>query len=181
MPLHPQVLPMIELLNESMAGISGSGAMEISTMREVPLAPLAENPTAVGDVENRRIPGPGGEIPIRIYTPEASGPLPLVMFFHGGGFVLCSLETHDELCRALCRDTAAVVVSVDYRLAPEARYPAAADDCYAALEWWPPPSAGKRCRWNPKPGGAPRMRRNSVPMARESPWPGTVRVVTWRR
>lgn len=135
MPLHPQVLPMIELLNESMAGISGSGAMEISTMREVPLAPLAENPTAVGDVENRRIPGPGGEIPIRIYTPEASGPLPLVMFFHGGGFVLCSLETHDELCRALCRDTAAVVVSVDYRLAPEARYPAAADDCYAALEW----------------------------------------------
>jgi acetyl esterase len=109
--------------------------MEVSTMREVPLAPLAENPTPVGDVENRRIPGPEAEIPIRIYTPEGQAPFPLIVFYHGGGFVLCSLETHDELCRAMCRDTGAMVVSVDYRLAPEARYPAAADDCYAALAW----------------------------------------------
>ena len=99
------------------------------------LAPPPANPTPVGRVEDRRIPGPAGEIPVRIYTPEGGGPFPLVAFFHGGGFVLCSLETHDELCRAMCRDAGAVVVSVDYRLAPEAKYPAAADDCYAATVW----------------------------------------------
>jgi acetyl esterase len=135
MPLHPQVLPMIELLNQSMAGLPATDVMEISTMREVSLAPPALNPTPVGRVEDRRIPGPAGEIPVRIYTPEGSGPFPLIAFFHGGGFVLCSLETHDELCRAMCRDAGAVVVSVDYRLAPEAKYPAAADDCYAATAW----------------------------------------------
>jgi acetyl esterase len=135
MPLHPQVLPMIELLNQSMAGLPATDVMEISTMREVSLAPPPLNPTPVGRVEDRRIPGPAGEIPVRIYTPEGSGPFPLIAFFHGGGFVLCSLETHDELCRAMCRDAGAVVVSVDYRLAPEAKYPAAADDCYAATAW----------------------------------------------
>jgi len=135
MPLHPQVLPMIELLNQSMAGLPATDVMEISTLREVSLVPPSPNPTPVGRVEDRRIPGPAGEIPVRIYTPEGSGPFPLVAFFHGGGFVLCSLETHDELCRSMCRDAGAVVVSVDYRLAPEARYPAAADDCYAATAW----------------------------------------------
>ena len=135
MPLHPQVEPMIELLNQSMAGLPATDVMEISTVREVSLAPPPLNPTPVGRVEDRRIPGPAGEIPVRIYTPEGSGPFPLVAFFHGGGFVLCSLETHDELCRAMCRDAGAVVVSVDYRLAPEAKYPAAADDCYAATVW----------------------------------------------
>jgi len=104
-------------------------------MREVALAPPGTSPSAVGKVVDRTVPGPAGAIPVRIYSPEGSGPFPLLMFFHGGGFVLCSLETHDELCRALCRDSEALVVSVDYRLAPEARYPAAADDCYAALAW----------------------------------------------
>jgi acetyl esterase len=135
MPLHPQVLPMIELLNQSMAGLPATDVMEISTVREVALVPPSPNPTPVARVEDRRIPGPAGEIPVRIYTPEGSAPFPLIVFFHGGGFVLCSLETHDELCRVLCRDSAAVVVSVDYRLAPEAKYPAAADDCFAAASW----------------------------------------------
>ena len=73
MPLHPQVLPMIELLNQSMAGLPTTDVMEISTMREVSLAPPALNPTPVGRVEDRRIPGPAGAIPVRIYTPEGSG------------------------------------------------------------------------------------------------------------
>lgn len=135
MPLHPQVLPLIDLLNQSMAGLPATDVMEISTIREVSLAPPSPNPTPVGRVEDRRIPGPAGEIPVRVYAPQGRGPFPLVAFFHGGGFVLCSLETHDELCRAICRDAGAVVVSVDYRLAPEAKYPAAADDCYAATAW----------------------------------------------
>lgn len=135
MPLDPQVLPVIELMNESMAGLSSTEVMEISTIREVQLIAPAGDPTPVGKVDDRRIPGPDAEIPLRIYTPEGSGAFPLVVFYHGGGFVLGSLETHDELCRAICRGSGAVVVSVDYRLAPENKYPAAPDDCYAALQW----------------------------------------------
>lgn len=134
MPLHPSVPPVLELLNASMQDLPRTDIGDIAMMREASLMPPGATPTAVGSVEDRRIPGPAGEIPVRIYRPEGA-PSGLVCFFHGGGFVLCSLETHDELCRTLCRDSAAVVVSVDYRLAPEHRYPAAADDCYAALAW----------------------------------------------
>jgi acetyl esterase len=89
----------------------------------------------VDKVENRTIPGPDGPIPVRIYTPTGSGPHPLLVFFHGGGFVICSLDSHDGLCRALANEAACVVMSVDYRLAPEAKFPAAPEDCYAATCW----------------------------------------------
>jgi acetyl esterase len=135
MPLHPSVPPVLELLNASIKDLPRTEIGDIAMMRESALALPVSTPTAVHRVEDRRIPGPAGEIPVRIYWPDAAGTPALVAFFHGGGFVMCSLETHDELCRALCRDTRAVVVSVDYRLAPEARYPAAADDCYVALAW----------------------------------------------
>ena len=74
-----------------------------------------------------------GGVPARVYRPETTGEIPTVVFFHGGGFVIGDLETHDGICRLLCRDLSAVVVSVDYRLAPEHPFPAAVDDCYAAL------------------------------------------------
>jgi acetyl esterase len=135
MPLHPNVIPVLEAMNANMASLPDVPVGEIAMLREQPVMPPAGTPTPVARVEDRRIPGPAGELPVRIYWPEASGVRPLIVFFHGGGFVLCSLETHDEVCRALCRDTEAVVVSVDYRLAPESKYPAAADDCYAALVW----------------------------------------------
>ena len=134
MPLHPSVPPVLEILNESMKDLPRTQIGDIAMMREASLMPPVSEPSAVGAVEDRRIPGPAGEIPVRIYRPDGA-PQGLVCFFHGGGFVMCNLETHDELCRALCRDTAAVVVSVDYRLAPEHPYPAAADDCFAALVW----------------------------------------------
>jgi len=86
-------------------------------------------------VEMREIPGPGGTVPIRIYTPEGTNPMPAIVYFHGGGFVLCSLDTHDSTCRELAVGTGSVVVSVDYRLAPEAKFPAAPEDCYAATRW----------------------------------------------
>ena len=77
-----------------------------------------------------------GGIPVRVYTPEnATAPAPAVVYFHGGGWVLCSLDTHDVICRAIARRAGAVVVSVDYRLAPEHKFPAAIDDCYAATCW----------------------------------------------
>jgi acetyl esterase len=90
----------------------------------------------VASVEDRRIPGPAGAIRVRVYAPErAARPLPLLVYFHGGGFVLCDLDTHDPTCRALAKRAGCVVVSVDYRLAPEARFPAAPEDCFAAARW----------------------------------------------
>jgi acetyl esterase len=92
-------------------------------------------PEAVAHVENRTIPGPAEEIPVRIYRPEARGNVGALVFYHGGGFVLCNLDTHDGTCRSLANAAGCAVVSVDYRLAPEHRFPAAPEDCYAALEW----------------------------------------------
>jgi len=90
----------------------------------------------VAHVEDRTVPGPGGAIPVRVYRPAtAATPAAALVWFHGGGWVIGSLDSHDGLCRALANKTDAVIVSVDYRLAPEARYPAAAEDCYAATRW----------------------------------------------
>jgi acetyl esterase/lipase len=92
----------------------------------------------VARVENREIPGPAGPIPIRVYTPATPAgdeTKPAVVYFHGGGFVLCSLDTHDATCRELAVGANCVVVSVDYRLAPEAKFPAGPEDCYAATQW----------------------------------------------
>jgi acetyl esterase len=76
-----------------------------------------------------------GSIPVRIYRPQASGSLPTIVYLHGGGFVIGDLDTHEGVCRLLCNDVGAVVISVDYRLAPEHRFPAAVEDAYAALRW----------------------------------------------
>jgi acetyl esterase len=89
----------------------------------------------IAAVEDRKIAGPAGEIPVRIYRPEGAAPFPGLVYFHGGGWVIGSLETHDGSCRDLANRVGCVVVSVDYRLAPESRYPAAAEDCYAATKW----------------------------------------------
>ena len=96
------------------------------------------DPIPVGAIEQRLIPGPDGtELPVRIYHPRdaAAGPLPVLVYYHGGGFVLCDLDSHDSCCRRLANGAGAVVVSVEYRLAPEAPFPAAVDDAWAALEW----------------------------------------------
>ena len=88
--------------------------------------------------EDRRLAGPGSDIPIRIYMPReirTTEKLPVLMWFHGGGFVIGSLETHDSVCRMLANQADCIVVAVDYRLAPEAKFPAAVEDCEAALKW----------------------------------------------
>jgi acetyl esterase len=81
------------------------------------------------------IPGPDGPLRARHYRPTAAGAAPLLVFFHGGGFVVGDIESHDGLCRMICRDAAIHVLSVDYRLAPEHKAPAAVDDCVAAYQW----------------------------------------------
>jgi acetyl esterase len=98
--------------------------------------PAVTNLGDVASADDRMIPGPGGDLRVRIYRPHGSaGPPPAVVFAHGGGFVLCDLDSHDGFCRAMSRYTEAVVVSVDYRLAPEHRAPAAAEDVFAAFAW----------------------------------------------
>ncbi len=89
----------------------------------------------VGSIEERTIPGPAGETPIRIYRPDADSVRPLIMLFHGGGWVIGDLDTEDATSRGLCNRVGAVLVSVDYRLAPETPYPGAVEDCYAATVW----------------------------------------------
>jgi acetyl esterase len=85
-------------------------------------------------VTDRTVPGPDGEeVPIRAYRPEGEGPFPTVVFFHGGGFVIGGLDSHDVPCRHLVRESGCGVVAVDYRLAPEHPFPAAVEDAYAAL------------------------------------------------
>ncbi len=95
----------------------------------------SREPIPVAGIAHRAIPGPAGDLAIRIYTPEGVGPFPLVVYFHGGGFVVGSLDSADPACRALCHGAGCVVVSVDYRLAPEHKFPAATDDCLAATRW----------------------------------------------
>lgn len=89
----------------------------------------------VAGVSERVIAGPGGDLRLRVYAPFGPGPHPLLVFFHGSGFVLCSLDTHDGMCRNLCAGAGCVVLSVDYRLAPEAQFPAATEDCLFATRW----------------------------------------------
>lgn len=89
----------------------------------------------VANTVDRTIPGPGGPIPVRIYTPEGAGPFPALVYYHGGGWVIGGLDVVDGPCTALANRAGAVVVSVDYRLAPEHPFPAAVEDAYAALVW----------------------------------------------
>ncbi|MBK9254983.1 MAG: alpha/beta hydrolase [Saprospiraceae bacterium] len=97
-------------------------------------APKNPNPTQVGEVINTTI--TENKIPVRIYIPEGHGLFPTISFFHGGGFTLMSLDSHDEICRQLCARTNAVVMSVDYALAPENPYPAGINDCVNATKWF---------------------------------------------
>lgn len=94
-------------------------------------------PEAVRELVDRTVPGPDGDIPVRIYTPDIASevPNPGLVWYHGGGFVIGDLDTTDGVCRSLCNRAGVVVVSVDYRLAPEQPFPAAVDDAVAALDW----------------------------------------------
>jgi acetyl esterase len=89
----------------------------------------------VGEVTGTTVPGGDKDLRARVYRPSGEGPWPTVLFLHGGGFVVGDLDTHDQVCRRLCRDATAVVVSIDYRLAPEHPFPAAVEDALAAGRW----------------------------------------------
>src|SRR3989440_3342456 len=134
MPLAPAARTMIHQLEAG--GGPALWEMSVDDARSLSAVMGAmDQPPEVAAVEDGVIAGPAGDVPVRIYTPDVPAPRPVVAFFHGGGFVICSVETHDGLARRLANALGAVVVSVEYRLAPEARCPAAAEDCYAATQW----------------------------------------------
>jgi acetyl esterase len=132
MPLHPQAKALLDMMPPI-----EFGEIDVATLREsMEAGALAPgDPEPVAKVEDRVIPGPAGDLPVRVYTPAGEGPFPGLVFFHGGGFVICNLDTHDGPCRSLANGAGCVVVSVDYRLAPEHPFPAAPEDCYAATQW----------------------------------------------
>ncbi|SDJ16889.1 alpha/beta hydrolase [Salimicrobium halophilum] len=134
MVLHPQAKFLLDQMAEA-----DETPMHLQTPQEAreatDFSPLAGEPEEVAKVEDRTIPGPEGDIPVRVYTPEGEGPFPALVFYHGGGWVIGDLESVDVPCRMIANRSECVVVSVDYRLAPEHKFPAAVDDAYAALRW----------------------------------------------
>lgn len=136
MPIDPNAAALIEVLEQHFPRLEQgvTSAPEARAIaKQLPRAPEVE---PVASVADRTVPGPAGDIPVRIYRPAEDGASrPGVVYFHGGGFVICDLDSHDGACRRLANAVDVVVVSVDYRLAPEHRWPAAADDAFAATEW----------------------------------------------
>ncbi len=133
MPLDPQITQVME----QMAALGLPQAHTVSPAEaraNAKMRPRAPGPE-VAKVENRNIPGPDGDVPVRIYTPEGDGPFPILAWYHGGGWVVGDLESADASARNLCVGGRCVVVSVDYRLAPETKFPGPAEDCWAATTW----------------------------------------------
>jgi acetyl esterase len=139
--LMPQVDPQMKafLAQANAAGPFFLRAETPDQARAKMQALIEARPVPVADVyrvEDRSITGPTGhQLPLRVYTPEARPPLGTLVFFHGGGWVLGSLDSHDGLCRDLVNGAGCLVVAVDYRLAPEHKFPAAPEDCYCATQW----------------------------------------------
>jgi acetyl esterase len=134
MPVHPELQALLQSPFANMLFNLRENYPQVRAM-ETAMKPADADLPPVHLVENRIVSTSQAEIPIRIYTPNGDGPWSLLMYFHGGGFVMGSLETHDLTCRNVVRASGYKVISVDYRLAPEHAFPAAPEDCYAATQW----------------------------------------------
>lgn len=129
-----------ELKPKPIENLSAADAREQPTPADAVKTYLKEQkqstaPEKVGHVDNRTINGPGGDIKIRIYRPDGDGPFPVIVYYHGGGFVIADLDVYDATPRALSNATQAVVVSSHYRQGPEHKFPAAHEDAFAAYQW----------------------------------------------
>jgi acetyl esterase len=137
-PVDPHIAAVLEMLDQAGMPPLYEGTAEEGRAGFLALTAGARTPeqlVPVAGTEDVTVPGAVGDLRARVYRPEGDGPVPTVAFFHGGGWVIGDLETHDNQARSICRDSRAVVVSVDYRLAPEAPFPAAAEDAIAAARW----------------------------------------------
>ena len=138
MPLHPQIQALLDLQAASGRPPIWEGTPEAGRAGYLALAALGGTGPDLPSVDDIPIPGPGGDLMVRVYRPvhrDDGRDLPAVLFFHGGGWVIGDLATHDAVCREIAGRAGAVVVAVDYRLAPEHPFPAAYDDCVAAHRW----------------------------------------------
>ncbi|MGY1670109.1 alpha/beta hydrolase [Geodermatophilus sp. SYSU D00710] len=129
MPVHPQSQAFLHMVAD--APPLDACTVEENRAQLAAVVPLTGERADLADVRDTTLPGPAGDVPVRVYRPSNDDGLPVVAYFHGGGWVLCDLDTHDTTCRDIARYSGAVVVSVDYRRAPEAPFPAAFDDCLA--------------------------------------------------
>jgi acetyl esterase len=134
--LHPQIIQVLDAMAKAeLRPIEAMTPAEARAQMEATARARQAEPLPVAEVEDRLIPGPAGEIRLRLYWPDAAGPVPAIVYYHGGGHVIGSLDTHDFIARNLCAGAGAMVASVDYRMGPEYKFPAAVDDCFAALQW----------------------------------------------
>lgn len=140
--LNPQARQVLDLMEASgMPPLDEMSVADARTASATAFASLSSKqvkPEEVAEVRELSMDGPAGAIGLRLYRPagsQASQALPGLVYFHGGGWVICDLDTHDQICRRLCNASGCAVVSVDYRLAPEHKFPAAVDDCFAATCW----------------------------------------------
>jgi acetyl esterase len=134
MPLDPKAKAMIDFMAQMpMPPWSEVDPVAYRAMTEAGRFPPPDLPLA--EISDRFIPGPGGPLAVRVYRFSAEPDQPAVVYFHGGGFVIGSLESHDGTCRRLAHGAGCTLISVDYRLAPESKFPAAVDDAYAATAW----------------------------------------------
>ena len=145
MPLDADVAEQLELLASlKVPALSAGTVADARANYEAAPKPVGD---VVRRVEDRSIPGHDGPIPVRIYADSDATDLPIVVFFHGGGWVLSSVSGHDSLARRIAKRSGAMIVSVDYRLAPEHPFPAPHDDCWAATAWL----AGHGADWGGDP------------------------------
>jgi acetyl esterase len=134
--LDPEVRALRELIRlEGAPRIETMSVEQARIIRAAAFKKLAGPPIALRRVEELRIPGAAGAIPVRAYASGVGGMRTGLVYFHGGGYVIGDLDTHDVLCRALAEDSGAVVIAVDFRRAPENRFPAAVEDAHAATVW----------------------------------------------
>ena len=143
MQLDPQVQIVVDEINALLAegeqvSLWDRPIADVRTDFDGLVLGLQDQGPEVGRVENRDIPGPHGPIPIRIYWPEGANPetpLPVYINYHGSGYVVLSIDTHDNVCRALCQGAGCIVVAVSYCKAPEHKFPKPTDESWASLEW----------------------------------------------
>ena len=139
MPLDPQLQPIIDLMNAQPAPPTDIPPAEMrermNKEMETGFVALGDDPIELPKVVDHAVPVAGGAITVRVYTPEGDGPFPAHLYIHGGGFFMGTLDSFDNVCRSIAAGAGCVVASVDYRLAPEYKFPIAPEDCYAALLW----------------------------------------------
>ena len=138
MALHPQVVTLLEkMAAANLKPVVDMTPVDARVQFDSVAGPPVEERTPVGAIEEIGIPGPAGQMKVRLYRPHATAgdAVPLLVYFHGGGHVIGSLDSHDEVARALCVGAGCLVASVDYRLAPEHKFPAAVEDAFAATQW----------------------------------------------